>query len=608
MNLILFMPALGLLPLILAAPSNHASPPIVAIPFPATIIEGSSDTHVETFNGIPYAKPPVGALRLKPPQALSSPLGRVTATGIPTACPQMSYAKDLSNLIPKLPLRMLLKSSLFQGPGPHGEDCLTLNVQRPVGTTAYAKLPVLFWIFGGGFESGSTARYDGSSLVKESAATGQPIILVAVNYRVGGFGFLPGKEVLADGSTNLGLLDQRLGLQWVADNIAAFGGDPEKVTIWGESAGAISVLDQMALYDGENKYQDKALFRGAILNSGSVVTTAPVDGAKGQAIYDKVVEAAGCSTAQSSLACLRALDYTSFLDAANSVPGKWGYSSVALSYMPRPVSTYIPPSWLSCQQFESTSREVFSAPLSTTDECVKLTIVSPPPHQDGKLLTDSPDALVAAGKYAAVPFIISTQENEGTIFALSQYNMTKGPQLAHYLSTHYFADASKAQVNALLATYPDQGSKGLLHKFLKIKQAYAQFKRRAQILGDITFVLTRRHFLATHAALYPDVPSWSFIASYYHKIPVLGTFHGSDILKIFRGNGHSYVSAATRAYYFSFAYHLDPNIGNEYKEWPQWKEGKQLVQFYADGSHLITDTFRSSSYDWLVENMGSLKV
>ncbi|PBP25299.1 lipase 3 precursor [Diplocarpon rosae] len=562
-NLILFLPALGLLPLAFAAPSNHASAPIVAIPSPAATIEGSSDTRVETFNGIPFAKPPIGALRLKPPQALSSPLGRITATGIPTACPQMSYAKDLSTLIPKFALRILLRSSLFQGPGPQGEDCLNLNVQRPVGTTASAKLPVLFWIFGGGFESGSTARYDGSSLVKESAETGRPIILVAVNYRVGGFGFLPGREVLADGSTNLGLLDQRLGLQWVADNIAAFGGDPEKVTIWGESAGAISVLDQMALYDGDNKYNDKALFRGAILNSGSVVTTARVDGVKGQAIYDKVVEAAGCSTAQSSLACLRALDYTSFLDAANSVPGKWGYSSVALSYMPRP---------------------------------------------DGKLLTDSPDALVAAGKYAAVPFIISTQENEGTIFALSQYNITKGPQLAHYLSTHYFADASKAQVNGLLATYPDHGSRGLLHKFLRFKPAYSQFKRRAQVLGDITFILTRRHFLATHTAINPDVPCWSFIASYYHKIPILGTFHGSDILKVFRGKSQSYVTAATRAYYFSFAYHLNPNIDNEYKEWPQWKEGKQLMQFYSDGSHLITDTFRSNSYDWLVENMGSLKV
>ena len=169
-----------------------------------------------------------------------------------------------------------------------GEDCLTVNVQRPAGTKADAKLPVLFWIFGGGFELGSTAMYDGASLVAESVAQGKPIVFVAVNYRVGGFGFMPGKEVLEDGSANLGLLDQRLGLQWVADNIAAFGGDPEKVTIWGESAGAISVLDQMMLYDGDNSYKGKPLFRAGIMNSGSIVPADPVDCPKGQAIYDRV--------------------------------------------------------------------------------------------------------------------------------------------------------------------------------------------------------------------------------------------------------------------------------------------------------------------------------
>lgn len=93
---------------------------------------------------------------------------------------------------------------------------------------------MLFWIFGGGFELGWNSMYDGAPWVSDSVKQGKPIIFVSVNYRVGGFGFLPGAEILADGSANLGLLDQRLGLQWVADNIASFGGDPDKVTIWGE--------------------------------------------------------------------------------------------------------------------------------------------------------------------------------------------------------------------------------------------------------------------------------------------------------------------------------------------------------------------------------------
>lgn len=89
--------------------------------------------------------------------------------------------------------------------------------------------------------------YDPAPWVEASVAAGTPLVVVTVNYRVGGFGFLPGAEILADGSANLGLLDQRLGLQWVADNIADFGGDPTKVTLWGESAGAISIFDQSKL-------------------------------------------------------------------------------------------------------------------------------------------------------------------------------------------------------------------------------------------------------------------------------------------------------------------------------------------------------------------------
>jgi carboxylesterase type B len=278
---------LALLPLALAVPAPHekrANPTVIV---PQATIVGISARGVESFKGIPYAQPPVEQLRLKPPQPLTSALGRVDGTGIPKACPQFYFSIDRRN-IPAIVLGTILNLPLLQTVTNAGEDCLTVNVQRPAGTEVDAKLPVLFWIFGGGFELGSTSMYDGTSLVAESVAQGKPIVFVAVNYRLGGFGFLPGKEVLADGSANLGLLDQRLGLQWVADNIAAFGGDPGKVTIWGESAGAISVLDQMMLYDGDNNYNGKPLFRAAIMNSGSVAPTDPVDCPKGQAIYDRV--------------------------------------------------------------------------------------------------------------------------------------------------------------------------------------------------------------------------------------------------------------------------------------------------------------------------------
>lgn len=110
------------------------------------------------------------------------------------------------------------------------EDCLTVTIQRPSTANANSKLPVVFWIYGGAFEQGSNVDNDASTLIGNGVAQGKPFVYVAVNYRLGGFGFLPGQEVLNAGVSNLGLLDQRLGLQWTADNIAAFGGDPSKVT------------------------------------------------------------------------------------------------------------------------------------------------------------------------------------------------------------------------------------------------------------------------------------------------------------------------------------------------------------------------------------------
>lgn len=175
--------------------------------------------------------------------------------------------------------------------------------------------------------------------------------------------------MLEDGAANLGLLDQRMGLEWVADNIAAFGGDPEAITIWSQSAGAMSVFDRLALFDGNNTYKGRPLFRGAIMDSGSITPTELMNGVKTQSIFDTVVEAAGRASAADSakLECLRGVEYETFVNASNSIPAFLGYNSLAFSYAPRP---------------------------------------------DGWILTPSPEVLAQEGKYAAVPMIISSQENE----------------------------------------------------------------------------------------------------------------------------------------------------------------------------------------------------
>jgi carboxylesterase type B len=474
----------------------------------------------------------------------------------------MFFSLDERNF-PTNVLGSILNTPLFQTVLNAGEDCLTINVQRPAGTTSSSKLPVMFWIFGGGFELGGTAMYDGTSLVKESVAQGKPIIFVAVNYRLGGFGFLPGKEILKDGSANLGLLDQRLGLQWVADNIAAFGGDPTKVTIWGESAGAISVLDQMALYDGDNTYKGKPLFRAAIMNSGSVVPAEPVDSNKGQVVYDLVVKEAGCASAPDTLACLRGVDYSTYLNAVNSAPGILSYSTVSLSYLPRP---------------------------------------------DGSALTASPDQLIVAGKYAKVPYIVGDQEDEGTLFGIFTANLTTTKDVTTYLSSVFFPSADTAVIKGLVDTYQNTIEDGSPFRTLILNNWYPQFKRISAILGDITFTLTRRIFLATATTASPDVPSWSYLATYNFGTPILGTFHGSDLLQVFYGVLPNNAARSIRGYYFSFIHHLDPNVDNKFGEWPQWSKSKQLMTFGANSNSLQADNFRADSYEFLKSNVAEFYI
>ncbi|KAK2035176.1 carboxylesterase [Colletotrichum zoysiae] len=570
MQLPALLSSISLLGAALAVPENsqpledRAASTATVVLDTATVV-GNVKNNVESFGGIPYAKPPTGQLRLKPPVRLTGNIGTFDATGPAAACPQMIASSDGTNTLINI-LGDIANLPFVQKATGQTEDCLTITVARPQGTKADAKLPVLYWIFGGGFELGWSSMYDGTSLVQHSVDIGKPFVFVAVNYRVAGFGFMPGKEILADGSGNLGLRDQRMGLEWVADNIAAFGGDPDKVTIWGESAGAISVFDQMALYNGNNTYNGKPLFRGAIMNSGSIVPSDPLDTPKGQAVYDKVVATAGCSGKADTLNCLRGVDYNTFLNAVTSVPGLLSYNSLALSYLPRP---------------------------------------------DGETLTASPDVLAKNGQYAAVPMIIGDQEDEGTLFGIFQANLTTTDKLVAYLKDYYFSTATEAQLRAYVDTYDDGVTaviNGSPHRTGLLNEIFPGFKRRSAVLGDLVFTLTRRLFLNFATAMYPNVPSWSYLASYDYGTPILGTFHGSDLLQVFYGVNDNYAARSIRTYYTNFVYDLDPNVGSngQYPNWPQWSQGQNLIQFFADKAGSLKDDFRKASSDWIMNNALSL--
>ena len=185
-------------------------------------LQGVAAKGVVVFKGIPYAAPPVRELRWKPPQPLAAWVETKTANAFGPSCMQGAALRQSA-----------------QAPPGFSENCLYLNVWTPA-QSASERLPVMVWIPGGGFANGSTsmALYDGARLAEKD------VVLVSLAYRVGVFGFLAHPELSREsgkGSGNYGLLDMVAGLTWVKDNIAAFGGDPRNVTIFGESAGGIAV-------------------------------------------------------------------------------------------------------------------------------------------------------------------------------------------------------------------------------------------------------------------------------------------------------------------------------------------------------------------------------
>jgi para-nitrobenzyl esterase len=255
---------------------------------------GPQASGVREFKGIPFAQPPIGSLRWRAPQSVAAWNGVRQAKEFGPRCMQQPIYGDMG----------------FRSNG-MSEDCLYLNVWTPAKSGG-EKLPVMVYFFGGGFMAGdgSEPRYDGESM----AAKG--IVAITVNYRLGVFGFLAHPELTKESpdhvSGNYALLDQNAALRWVHQNIGAFGGDPGKVTIAGESAGSIAVSAQMA------SPLSKDLIAGAIGESGSILgALAPVSLAKGEEIGAKFATAAG----HADIASLREMSADQLLEIAGKRGG-----------------------------------------------------------------------------------------------------------------------------------------------------------------------------------------------------------------------------------------------------------------------------------------------
>jgi carboxylesterase type B len=298
-----------------------------------------------------------------------------------------------------------------------------------------------------------------SYIVQQAATMNKPILGVSINYRVGGWGFLSSREVLADGAANIGLFDQRRALAWIQENIGAFGGDPTQVTIWGESAGAFSVGYHLVGFEGKHDN----LFRGAILESGSMLGPALQDSETitqpggFQEMYDNVTMTVGCASATDTLACLRRVPYESL--------------------------------------FAAFAPQVYT------------------PVIDGTFLSRRPSESLARGLVADVAVLVGANTDEGTAsFWGPRGTLNTSADVAAYIRTLNGGGLNNQQVDDLLRLYPDDPVQGCPYGTGEERFASQgwMYKRGAAIAGDIFVHAGRRRVAEFFAARRTGKPTYSY--------------------------------------------------------------------------------------------------
>ncbi|KAJ7623916.1 Alpha/Beta hydrolase protein, partial [Mycena polygramma] len=431
-----------------------AGAPTIALRY--GVFQGAADGNLSTFLGVPFAQP---AVRFSLPQAPKFLHGVQNATAFGPACPQQ-----------KLSVSPRAHSIHGQSKKYAG---LTLNVFSPGSATPSSNLPVLVWLFGGGFVVGSASDSDMRPTVERSIANGEPVIIVTPNYRLNAFGYLAGKEVGDAGISNLGLRDQIFALEWVQQHIAAFGGDPKRVIIGGLSAGSISTA---FLLMSNNRFEATSLFRGAFMVSGSPITTGTVAD-----VYDGLVAANNCTGSTDTLDCLRRVPFDTFMATVDNTTNFFSYSSVQFIWRPR---------------------------------------------VDGEVVVqDTLISILEGLTPRRVPFLTGDADDEGTLFSLSTTNITTNDEFLGYLQSNHLPKSTSAQIAKLGALYPDDPAQGAPFNTGLANQLTPEFKRLAAFQGDYLFTGMHRFFLK-HASTTQNTWSWLFKRG--KSDPYLGAIHGND--------------------------------------------------------------------------------
>ncbi|KAJ7701777.1 Alpha/Beta hydrolase protein [Mycena rosella] len=330
------------------------------------------------YGGIPYIQPPVGNLRFAPPQRLNE---------IPNIFLSNADVVDARNWGP-----LCIQQPAVMGIG--SEDCVTLNIWKPSNATSKSKLPVYVYIHGGGHYYNSAQGFPANDWVARSSGG---LIAVALQYRLGLLGFLSGSDIVKSSTAgpNNGLLDQRAGLEWIQRNIAAFGGDPTKVTIGGQSSGGGSVALHLTAYGGEKNPP----FRAAVIESPGLdpfYTTV-----HSEQCYGNVTKAVGCDGETDTVACLRKASIGAIISAVNNKPSTCKYEPII----------------------------------------------------DGDYIPDITSKMFTAGKFSKVPILAGHTAQDGSIFVGAPATINTDADIVTSILKRYPA-LTTATTTAMLQTYP----------------------------------------------------------------------------------------------------------------------------------------------------------
>jgi para-nitrobenzyl esterase len=485
------------------------------------LVIGSKTDGGNQFLGIPYAAPPVGALRWRPPKRYGFFQGFVLqATKFGSACTQPG--------------------------GVGGENCLFLNVFTPQTESGDRRghgLPVMFWIHGGGLINGSSSPYNPGRLVKKG------VIVVTINYRLGYLGFLAQSAIDAEGhlNGNYGLMDQQFALGWVRRNIASFGGDPDRVTIFGESAGGQSVYAQLA------SPLSSGMFRGAIAESGSY--------AEFQDYFSNIVTLAVGET-----------QGTTAVPSGAAIADSVGCTNQTAS----------------CLRAVRASTMVAAEPFPLY------------PFVDGRLLTQTMSAAFASGEFNRVPVISGTNHDEYRLFAALDYDLIGNPILttAQYDTavTTLWGPALAPPVLALypFASYPTGG------EALGASGTDGVFSCAARIADQ-----SLAKFVPTYAYEFNDEnapPAQSafgglltFPLGAYHSAELQYLFPGIDVfgLPVTLSSQQMQLSAAMVRYWTQFAKNGNPNSSGE-PLWSPYSASTDQFQSLIPPTPMVESNFDSS--------------